>query len=345
MIKPCVIFFTNGDIITGFGHISRSLVIADVFRTMNHQVVFLIKDDSPFQETLRNNGYEVFQTSSFDENEASTSIKRIQQVMNVQLAIIDLVETEYNRLYWLRARYPSLFIVSITLFLFDLKNRYEHLSFFPSLNLSKKEQIIGRYGKFKLMSGKDYFTFRKEFKDIERIQRKSANKILITMGGSDPHGFTLKVLNSIQNSDYKITVILSSISPKYQEVQELCKSFEKNITLLNTSKNMAEEMCNNDIIILNGGLTRYEACLTKTPFIAISIHKLQYKITKQLTDLGVGVNLGIGDELGFNEIGETIADLLKSHKRRVTMAKNMKNIIDAHGAERIYNETIMSYIS
>lgn len=342
MSKSSVLFITNGDSKTGFGHISQSLIVANEFSVRNHNVIFLALESSPFIDWIAKSFQNVFLTSSFHKLNSREIIQDLVKKFQIEIVVINLVEEEYDKLNWIRKDYPGLFIVTITLFLFSFEKRYEHLSFFPDLSAPKELIADGKYGKFKLYSGRNYFVFRDEFKNIERQQNKVANKILISMGGSDPCNFTSLVLRSLNLSDVFISVIISNVAPGYQEVKNFIHNQStKNIRLIEKTNHIAKEMCQHDILILNGGSTRYEACLTFTPFIAIAIHQKQFNITKQLTDLGIGINLGIGKFITPNEIDNAVSSLLNDYSKRKNMAYRMKELFNTSGAERIYNSIIL----
>lgn len=330
-MKDNVLFITNGNLKIGYGHISRDLVIAEVFRKRNWDTNFLIQSSSPFLDNILREHNNVLVVDSFKQNNVIHSISNLVKNRKLSVIIIDLIEEEYVKFRWLRKKYSDILIVSITLFLFDLKNRYEHMSFFPDM-----EKITTKVD-FLLYSGPSYLVFRDEFKNRTRTQRKNANKVLISMGGTDPYGLTLKATKSLVKFNLlDVTILLSELSPFYDKVKALIYNKE-NIRLINKTDNISILMSENDLLILNGGLTRYEACISQLPFIAISIHKLQYNITKRLTDIGIGINLGINNEISEMTIQQSVSQLLDNYNLRVDMGKRMKSLFDTKGATRIFN--------
>lgn len=284
-----------------------------------------------------NERFQVFEADDYTA-ESTSEIKRIILESEVSIIVMDLVEAEYRKLEWLRNECPGISIITLTLFLFNLENRYEHLSFFPDLSTRIEEMKSSKYGNFKIYAGPDYFLFRDEFEGLEKTIRKDLRNILISMGGSDPKDITLKAVHALHNfNDLKVKVILSEVSHCYKAVKKITDNAE-HFELIRRTDSMAGLMLESDLAIINGGATRYEMCLAKTPFIAISIHKTQFGITKNLTDLGVGINLGVYKDLEPEDIAAAVEDLVNDYPLRKQMSHRMTELFDTNGAQRIYQK-------
>lgn len=335
MKKNSILFITNGNITIGFGHIARDIVIAKEFANNGWNVQFLLPEDSIFVNDIKQLFNEkVYTIPLFSKKAIYSTIKKIVNNYNVKVIFVDLIEREYNSLSWLKEDFPNILLVSMTLFLFPLDKRYEDISFFPDMKEYKFDDS------FKLFSGPSYFVFRDEFKNIKKNQRKIGDKILISMGGTDPYGITLQVLQGLITSEYNITVILSEYSPSFAYVNTMLQIHKCKVKLISFTNNIAKEMERHDIVIINGGMTRYEACIALTPFIAISINETQYNITKQLTDVGVGINLGIYKNLNSEDINYAVSTLLSNYSQRYEMSKIMKNLFRTDGHQKIYSSII-----
>ena len=334
--KGLIIADGNRDI--GYGHISRCLNLANVFKRNNFDVHFLQKKDSTFNEKIKEK-YQLHKVQNYALSN-SKEIEKIIKENNIGYVVIDLLENEYLKLEWLRYKFPNLIIATITLFLFDLDKRYEDVSFYPDIYTVLEENKMNKYGKYEFYAGPDYLMFRDEFNDLKKTIRKRANQVLVTMGGSDPFNISLKIVQSVKKySDFNFKIILSEIAKSFESVNVIADKYD-NITLINGTNRISKLMSESDLVILNGGLTRYEVCLTKTPFIAISIHEKQFNITKRLTDLGVGVNLGIYNEIDGNRITTAVINLLNDYSKRKKMSLRMKDLFDTKGAERIFKKIV-----
>lgn len=335
-----VLFIAEGSPSIGFGHISRCITIAEEFKDKGFEAFFLFKEGGYFRKEVEEK-FQILDVIDFGI-EHYFDFQELIKTNKIGTVVIDLVEEEYLKLSWLRQKFNFLKIVSITLFLFPFEKRYEDLSFFPDIEFKSDEKKDSKYGEFYLIAGPEYLVFRKEFRDLEKNVRNNANKVLITMGGTDPQGISLKVIMALKEcSNLRITLVLSKLSPFYDVISsEISTECKAKINIIEKSEKISELMQEHDVILLNGGLTRYEACLTKTPFIAISIHKIQFRITEKLTKLGVGINLGVFDELNKKEIADAVNSLLENYYLRRRISENMKGIFDGLGASRIFRRIV-----
>lgn len=339
-VKPHIYIFTEGAIATGFGHIARELILAKKFKALNYGVSFIINKSFIFNHRLNNEGFDFQIIDDFDDKSEILNI--LNRKGGNKICLIDLIQEEYHKLNFLDAL-DDVYIVTITLFLFNVNNRYENLSFFPDFAQEKKEIYFPNTNKeLILYRGKGYFVFRDEFKNLKKDIKKRGHSVLITMGGTDPFAFSLQVLESIKNiSNIEISVLLNKKSPTFNIVYDLCKNY--NINLMQYTNTISKLMLKHDIIILNGGSTRYEACLCQTPFIAISIHQIQFDITEKITNTVGAINLGIGSHLEKNEIKNSVLKLLGDYKKRNKISQKMKSYLDTDGAKRLTNTIIKEY--
>lgn len=322
-----VIIITNGNLKIGYGHISRTLVLAKEFK--DDKVIFLVPTACSFITDIKEQSYEVETVQSFQINDC-----RCVLGYNPSIILIDTIETEYDELNWLEKYREKILIVTITLFSFEFNKRFEKISFYPSMGINEKLCYESLYGDVEIYRGSKFFIFRDEFNSAGKIVRKSPESIVVSMGGTDPLGLTYIVAKSLINISTSITIILSRLSPCYNKVRYLVKT-HSNFLLIEKERNMGHRLKQADLILLNGGITRYEACMVGTPFIAFSIHKKQYDITEQVTKHGVGLNLGIYDKITSDKIRSAVIQLLNDFDQRRVMSEKMINLFDSSGAKRI----------
>lgn len=339
-MRPEIYFFTNGNIDTGMGHIVRSLILAKEFKQIGFDPVFILPSNTSFEDKIESKGFEYYKVTDFSQENEVKDILLLSE--DFKICIIDSIESEYVQLEYL-SNINSLFLVTITLFLFELENRYENLSFYPSFKTSSSHQYLNKNDRyFNLYEGKEYFIFNDRFANIKKEIKEVGHNILITMGGSDPFNITLKVLNSIETfNDKDITVILNNKSLSYNDVLKICSN--RSLTLKDYVEDIEIYMEDADLIILNGGTTRYEACLSKTPFIAISIHQKQFDITKRLTDIIGAINIGVVEDVSSNQLNDTIEELLVNYELRKEISQKMENSLDVKGKNRICDTIIAEF--
>jgi UDP-2,4-diacetamido-2,4,6-trideoxy-beta-L-altropyranose hydrolase len=336
MVNNNIFFVVNADENIGNGHFIRTLALAEEF-IQNHYQVCVITNSTFVLEKCKGKKYNCYHV---DKNDAGyeSSFRRILEEHPVAVIVFDLIE-EQLKSHSFVANYDNLLKVSLTIFHYTHK-RFEDICIYPGLDRIKdnifKEDT---HQKIPYYSGPEFLIFRDEFEKLEEKQIRSfANKILITMGGSDPGHFTIKVLDSIGLLPMPIhcDIVLGKNYKDKEDIYQKHRETE-NFTFHEDIGNLSELMLENDIAIINGGTTRYELSLVGTPYIAISLHDIQFNITEILAQKDACVNLGVGSHLTNAEIAKAITHLLNNFELRKNINKNMKPLFDLNGKHRIFH--------
>jgi len=326
-----ITFFVNGNNTIGFGHVSRCLILAKEFKLSGYNILFVIPKECSLVDKIELE-YKIYPVKDFKNSNLENLPENFKEI-----AFIDVIESDFLILKTLKTNKIFNKIISITLFDFEQEKRYEDITFFPSFESLKEKTIQNINGVTKQFIGKEYLTFGNTKSKKNTLYKNSKNKLLITMGGADPENLTLKVLNSLKEENINIKVILNKKAKSYEKVNLFCSSM-KNIELVEFVPNISSTFNQYKLIVINGGLTRYEAILERVPFIAISIDEKQYNISDKVCKLGVGMNLGVGSLLKNEKINSEIMNLFKNEKQLEKMHHLSEGIIDSNGSRRIVDK-------
>jgi len=333
-----ICFLVNGNYKIGLGHVYRCLTISTESNKRGVSTFFIIPNIPVLKNFLTVNKAE-FKTveNVVWENPKLHKTEFAKHLLNVDIVLLDLLEEQFFKFYFLSK--INIKIASIISFYYSEDNRYEDICFFPGIEVKEKLFIQNKNNKTKLLSGPKYLTFRKEFcKKFEKEFNEEVPEILITMGGTDAFGFSLIAVKSLLDLDidYKATIIMGAGALTLDEVNELV--FKKpNIKIESNVNNIAQLMHSSTIALINGGLTRYELAITGTPFIALSIHDIQYKITERITSVVGGVNLGVVEDIKKEDITYAVKKLILDIEKRKLISYKLQELIDSEGTERILN--------
>ena len=197
----------------------------------------------------------------------------------------------------------------------------------------------------KHFSGNDYFIFRKEFfKDFHYQCKPDANRVLITMGGSDPYQLTEMVAKGMEliKKPLSLTYVLGGgfSTERLEKLKQIHTQNIHTISFQQNISNMAETMAANDIAIINGGNTRFELSRIGVPFFSLSINDKQDSISSFLEKKGIGISLGIFENIDTISISHNVKSLINNFSLRTRLSAKQKQLIKPGGNRKIYKEIL-----
>ncbi len=200
----------------------------------------------------------------------------------------------------------------------------------------------------RILLGENYFIFDPD--DIPNIKSReihneNANKVLITAGGSDPNGLTIKVIEATNFIEDNHLVLKCVIGPEFdqeyiKEIMSLIRNSKHEIILIKRPKTLSDLMTWSDFTVSASGLTKYLLAATGTPSILISIDKEHADINSSFDHINSSNHLGILNEISTDKIAQEIKNLIIFKSRRAAMSKAGNNAINANGNTKVVTELI-----
>jgi UDP-2,4-diacetamido-2,4,6-trideoxy-beta-L-altropyranose hydrolase len=330
-----IAFFVNANHNIGNGHLSRCLAIANEFLKHDFRINFIVPNSFKTSVELPSSS-----TVYFCDFDNLSNVQTLLKTLKIDIVLIDLIQFEYELLSYLDTYRNQIYICSITLFDFNNQIRYEHLSFFPDFTNNQSTIIVNEktLNQTLKLTGLCYIVFNGN----DSISNEEGGDVLVTMGGADQNGLTLTTAKALTDCDLKSVIIISEKSKDYEEIKNLIKN-HANIKLIKHVDNFIGFLKNFKLVILNGGLTRYEAIYAGVPFLAISIHEIQFKITQKVTNYNVGINMGIINKIDHNTIKNKIDYLFNNPDEIKKMKSNTKGLLSKNGAFEIKNQVLSGY--
>lgn len=254
----------NGSISIGMGHIMRTMVLAEKLKE-KCQIYYICKKKREYRtgvSLIQEKGYQVF----YDEDH-----------VEVDFLILDSYDVSKEMLSSLRTKFGKLMYID------DLNELdYYDCDILLNRNLGAEKLKYNVPKECKLLLGTNYSLLRDEFRQCTLPKIKNeVNKILITMGGTDPHSTSVKVLDMIKNLAYSFIVVVGN---GYSEktIEKLRKIANNNSNLeLHFNPRMTDLMCQCDMAITACGGTIQELAALGIPQLAISIAPNQESVQNQ----------------------------------------------------------------
>ena len=172
-----------------------------------------------------------------------------------------------------------------------------------------------------LLMGPSYVLLRREFRQEteKREIRQTGNRILVTLGGSDPENLTPKIANALAHcSDLEVTVIAGA---GYDKGNELRKLRASNLRVVFNPPNMAQFMKDSDQAIIVAGGTLWELLSMGCAVLSYSRNIMQAHVIQALSHRGAVVDMGETRHFDRAKLVASVKELVDSRGARERMTK------------------------
>lgn len=353
--SACVIR-ADGSLKLGMGHIMRSLALAEGLRKSNISPVFVTRtSQSTVLNILESAGHTV---ESFPQDWSLQKdlefTRQLIHQLGARIVVTDIGNStvmehpeEYEG-YLSEIKKLGVFLATI-----DDSNDLRFVSDVVMNSNCGAEAFPYRSSDgTQYLLGPRFFLFRDEFAEVAdcpREVRKQANRIVVTLGGSDLGAITGKVLQALArlNTDppIELTLVLGLEGHLRGTLAATLDTFGGRCRLFDTDCNMADLFLWSDVAITGGGLTKYETALTGTPSLFLSLVDNQHRVAEKFSQEGTSVYLGPGTQVSEEVIRRELELLLRDHDRRQAMSQAGKRLVDGNGVQRVLQVLKASYPS
>ena len=330
----------------GTGHIMRTLAMAQTFQDMGSEVTFLcVKLPQKLEELLEKEDTKLvqFYDDTIGSHQDAEITAAIAHFLDIDWVIADgyLFDSKFQK---------TLKEQGIKQMLVDdyghASSYYADIVLNPGIN-PNPNFYLNKDDDTQLLLGPDYTPLRREFLITPRCQKEitpAGNKVLVTMGGSDPRQMTLKVVDSLKEkaSELQIAVVAGPLSSYLEPLSVARSGSESQILLLDDVSNMADLMSWADIGISAGGTTLGEMAYMGLPNLIIKTAPNQSCSMFYETRFGTSVYLGDAETITTKQIRQEVLSLLGDDFQRQVMSENGNRLIDGKGSKRIY-DTLLQF--
>lgn len=322
--KKIVVIRTDGGNEIGMGHISRTLYLANEFKSKGYSVHFITSNN--FRSILGKSG-----KCHIIKNDHNKEIKLIKK-LSPKFFILDILKNffPYKSNYFLELKKIPTKLIAIDFVSKDLK--YFDISF-HSLFSPKNFKAKKTYYDLKYSIVSDIF----KQKSIHYKIKKNVSSIIILCGGSDTNCICPKILNALRNLDTKIKLNLI-VGQKFQcwnELNKISKIIENPLKISHNVKNIENLMGQNQIAITAAGVTMTELLTIGIPCLIVygATHERDAALLVEKNNLAK--NIGFGKTISNKDIVSSVNNLILDHNLRKNLHKNSKMIFDGNGLKRI----------
>jgi spore coat polysaccharide biosynthesis predicted glycosyltransferase SpsG len=328
----------------GAGHLVRCLALAEGCLSRGVEACFVTRSEW-VQARAGESGYDVARLSDgglLEDELAET--RRLVSRAGIQAAVLDVCNAHsYPDVAAYAAYVGSLKAMHLLVLSFEDLERHlpaADIAVIPytgAENLNLPEPAGCRY-----LLGPAYFILPPSFAGRRRPPPcERAMTALLTMGGSDPKGITLKVLQALapMAPGLHIEVVLGDLCGITDgQVREALNGYKGTYAVRRGVRDMAAAMCAADIGIISSGLTKYEAAAAGLPCLAISYNGDHARMMAPFAARGTLLHLGAAESVSASQIREAVAALAADPERRQAMTEAGRDLVDGKGISRIVSE-------
>lgn len=325
-----VLFRCDGDAQIGLGHVYRCLALAAEMRdAQGFGVSFAMTTGSVGFDLVGQAGYPIDRNDGDGEEIwMDKVVQRLQPdalVLDVRskLAPSKVQEWRENG------------VVIVTLDDPSERRLAADLAFYPPVPQTQHLSWADFTGQ--LYQGWDVVVLRREFGFRAPKVPNQRPVVLVTMGGSDPAGLTLKAIAALEllDEDFKTVVALG---PGFFHQEALDAKLARTRREFEIHENvalMSGLMAEADLAVASFGITAYELASMGVPSIYLCLSQDHAESASAFVNAGMAVSLGEFGQVTEQELAYAVRRLMNDQVACLRLARLSKEHIDGQGAARV----------
>jgi spore coat polysaccharide biosynthesis predicted glycosyltransferase SpsG len=328
---PRILFRVDGGAGIGMGHVYRSLAIADEIRSVSPaaDMQFLMKaEHAEGVQRISSAGYPVRILSDDTPRAVEEEIQEYSPNVIVNDFPAPMRQDYLEALAKLGAS-----TVNLVDTLDDIEKPAALASVIIATMHADQVELNDFYG------GPEFAILRESFSNQNKEVRELGREVIVSFGGSDPQGLTLKVLRALDgvSSDLEGMNVKAVLGPAFSYKKELVcllagLSYEPKV--LENVEQMADVLAQADLVFCSGGMTVFEISALGTPGVVLCQNARERRRMEAFSREGTIVHLGLGTEVGEATIRDTAKELLENAGKRKDMSEAGRRLVDARGTQR-----------
>jgi spore coat polysaccharide biosynthesis protein SpsF len=170
----------------------------------------------------------------------------------------------------------------------------------------------------------------------KRVRVERVPRILVAMGGSDPHGLTLQALRALDRMPEAMEFVVA-VGPAFLHEAELQGWLltGHHASTIAREPSLLKLMVSSDVAVVSFGTTVYELAATGLPAIALSISEDHLEAADIFARFGSMTSLGLFSSVEDETVQGAIRRVLNDRALWQSMAERGQSTVDGKGAERV----------
>lgn len=170
-----------------------------------------------------------------------------------------------------------------------------------------------------------------------RVVAPRVHRVLVTVGGGDPHGIVPRILDVLDQIRAPLTV--TAVRGPFAGSLDTTEAHRRHrVDFVDSPDDLCALMIDADLAVSGAGQTLYQLAATGTPTIAIQMFDNQESNRRHLTAAGVVRDGGCVTDGDFDaRLSSVLNEVLERHGERVQMSIAGPSLVDGRGATRVAN--------
>ena len=326
-------FYTYGSHQMGMGHIYRSLALVRAFQKKCEAVSasFLSLNYNDGILKIKEFGYPVIQIPpNLSEQQEIKYCADALQTLHPDVFVADALQVSPSRMALFRDCSKYLLSMDDTGDGRFLANLVVNVLFQAPVQDNNRREL----------GGLEYLILREEFCTPDRpevVVNPVVRRILVTQGGSDTYGVTVKIARALSKVDASIEIILL-LGPAFQHENELEAALKESTRPFKVERDVRDiaglfSQC--DLAVSGAGNTLFELAAIGVPCIVLTQEYKEIETASRVSDYGFIRNLGLSENLTEEAIYHSVLELIKDYSLRDRMSRASRETVDGLGAERV----------
>jgi len=360
-----VAFRADASVQIGTGHVMRCLTLADELTRQGHQCRFVCREhEGHLGDLITSKGYGLTLLPSRSDNDLHTTDSGYD---NYALWLgVPWQEDARQTLYALTPWQPDWLVVDhyaldadweralanhvgSIMVIDDLANRPHECSLLLDQNVLDS-RIAKRYERLTseyctLLLGPKYALLRPEYAELAKSLPKRdgvISRVMIFVGGSDPHHLTERYLRALTAPEFKhlfVDVVIGKNHPAPANVESLVEARART-RLYSGLPSLAALMVRADLMLGAGGATNWERMCLGLNSVVTSVASNQDEINRTLADEGLIEFVGAVNKLTDMALTHTVESVIQNPDVNARRSALMKNIVDGRGTEYVVRKLL-----
>jgi UDP-2,4-diacetamido-2,4,6-trideoxy-beta-L-altropyranose hydrolase len=339
--KPNILFKIEGGEKVGLGHVYRSFELSKEFTVKQAaNVVFFSNFDinSVCSISNENNKAQLVMFKGEKDEDIQTLLQTIHD-RAIDIVIIDQQTADRRICSAIKQLKPEILTVGLDFFDYDCPIDVIINLFNQNMLTTPKSSIY--------LEGVQYAIIREDFRvyrETKKTITDETKEIVITYGGADPNGNTLKTLNLLNQINGRrliVNVVLGKSFPNKASVDKLISKSVHECRIVENSESFESLISRVDLGFCGGGTTQLEFCAVGTPVIVYPQTQEEERFARYIEKNGA-CKIIIGRSSSEEKI-ETIKTLINNCALRRQMSNTQKTLVDMDGKKRIKTIILSKY--